>query len=436
MSFRDYLDSFINFEHHLQSATNRDFQLDRMYALLDDLGNPQKQIKTVQIAGSKGKGSTSIFLSEILREAGYRVGLYTSPHLFRVNERIRILSLPRHEQWDDGLISDEEFDRLINQYKVILENYRHTHMYGRLTYYEVITALMFCWFRDQKVDIAVLETGLGGRYDATNTAESMVCGITPISLEHTNILGTTIEEISTEKSRIIKHGVKSVVVGGQKPEALQVLKNRAEKCGAEFIVVGQDLEAAPVTGGVALIGNHQFQNAAMAAEIANCLEHHGFSIEIDHVDRGFMHARWPGRFEVLRKSIEGDETRDERIIVLDCAHNKESMQILKETLEQEFFGKNFVTILGVSSDKDVNAVLKIAESFSKNIIYAKANHPRAYDFNQSSGGQNLSSNSVRDALRNAKMFIDHNSVIVVTGSIFVVAEARLLLVKGEKGVSV
>ncbi|MBI4972783.1 MAG: bifunctional folylpolyglutamate synthase/dihydrofolate synthase, partial [Candidatus Omnitrophica bacterium] len=217
-----YLESFINYEKIPAFPYKESLKLERISGFLTALNNPQDDLKSIHTAGTKGKGSTCAFLTYILRQAGYKVGLYTSPHLSDFRERIRILrpntkhQIPRTEF--EGMISQNELTALTERLKPTIENYNRNSKYGPLSFFEVYTALAFIYFKEKKVDFAVLETGLGGRLDATNVVEPLVCASTPISLEHTQKLGNTLREIAAEKAGIIKGHQVIVISAPQKKE--------------------------------------------------------------------------------------------------------------------------------------------------------------------------------------------------------------------------
>ena len=204
-----YLNSFINYENKNTYSYRKSFKLERIQDFLELIGNPQEALQCLHIAGTKGKGSVCIFIASILREAGYSVGLYTSPHLMDVRERIRVLRKTKDERRKtkdefEGMISKKEITHLVERVKPLIEKYQRVSKYGDLTFFEVYTALAFMYFKEQRVDYAVLETGLGGRLDATNVVDPLVCGITPISYDHMDLLGKSLAKIAKEKAGIIK----------------------------------------------------------------------------------------------------------------------------------------------------------------------------------------------------------------------------------------
>jgi dihydrofolate synthase/folylpolyglutamate synthase len=241
-----YLDSFINYEKLAVYPYKEFFKLERIRNFLDIIGNPQGALKCVHIAGTKGKGSTCAFISYILKEAGYKTGLYTSPHLSDFRERVRILQPYRQgeekaaEKGFEGMIPQEDLIRLMEYLRPQIEEYNKDSQLGALSFFEAYTALAFIYFKEQEVDLVVLETGLGGRLDATNTVDSLVCAITPISYEHTQKLGNTLREIAYEKAGIIKSS-SPVISAPQEEEAGIVIRNKCQEYGAKLYVVGSQI---------------------------------------------------------------------------------------------------------------------------------------------------------------------------------------------------
>ena len=243
MQYERYLNSFINFESNLHQASSHAFNLDRVRRLFKNLGDPQKNLKFIHVAGTKGKGSTCVFIAHILQAAGYRVGLYTSPHLYKINERIRVLAPGSQNISRDfsGSITDGEFNALIKALKPKLEKARRDPLSGNLTYFEVLTGLALYYFAKKKTDIVVLEAGLGGRLDATNAVEAIVDVITPISFDHTHLLGNTLDKIAREKAAIIKNRGSRVVIGKQHDKAMRVILKQCRDFAIRPVLVGRDV---------------------------------------------------------------------------------------------------------------------------------------------------------------------------------------------------
>ncbi len=407
-----YLNSFVNFESKLDKMHAVDFNLDRIRELLDLAGDPAKHLKIIHVAGTKGKGSTCAFLASILHQAGYKVGLYTSPHLHRVNERIRVLD----HRPGDGCISDEELAVVLTRLRPLaaaVQNEGHI-----ITYFEILTVAALLFFAGQKVDMVILETGLGGRLDATNAAPSLIAVITPISLDHVGILGPTLEKIAVEKAGIIKNSLQKVVIAPQDKEAMDVLLGRCREFGIQPHVVSLQGHENLKTG---LKGRHQKLNAATALAALNILSGMGFEISAAAIAEGLKKVFWPGRFELLASRPD---------VIADGAHNKASASALVETLKEEYPGRRVVLILGVSKDKDVEGICAQLNSVAAEIILTKAVHSRAYSFVKAEGEKYFKGKpceligNLPQALEKALRMAGPEDVIVVTGSLFIVAEAR------------
>ncbi len=431
----EYLDSFVNYEKEIAKSYPEAFKLDRMRQLMKDLGNPQKAYECLLIAGSKGKGSTAVFLSSILRMDNYRVGLYSSPHLLDVRERIQINGL-----W----MSESRFIEEIAQIQKVLDTYSWRK--NPPTYFEVLTAVAFSHFKHLKVQMAVLEIGLGGLYDSTNIAEAKVCGITPISLEHTDKLGKTISKIAVQKCGIIK-GREIVVSSVQASEAAAVIEAAASERDAELVRVGKEIKinernhtedaqhfdvrtpwGAYYDLETKLRGRHQLDNAAQAVGMAKAFEKKTrYTVSDEAVKQGVADARWPGRLEKA-----GDRPR----IVLDGAHNKDSVLKMIDGLKRHFRYSDLVVVFGSMADKDVEGMIAELKNEATSMVVTKASHPRALDpariagMLDSWGNEVFLEPDVERAISKAKSLADAEDLILVTGSLYLVGEARRYLFGG------
>lgn len=365
----DYLYSFVDYSLKKASELARaDFNLERMFALLEELGNPHRAYPVIHVAGTKGKGSTCALAAAALTAGGFRTGLYTSPHLQDFVERIQV---------DDRPVSHAGLVDLVEQVRPAVARIPH------LTTFEITTALAFLYFAQQKVDAAVIEVGLGGRLDATNVVVPRVSVITSLSYDHMAVLGNTLTLIAGEKAGIIKPGV-PVVSAPQEAEALAVIERTAQERGCPLTLVGRDvffeagehsLDGQSFTlseaGGrraafrIPLLGRHQVVNAATAWA---ALRASGLALDEDAIRRGFAAVRWPARFQVVRR---------EPPVVLDSAHNADSFEKLAQTLDDYFPDRPVTLIFGSSEDKDLAGMLHALGRRLRQVIATRADHPRA-----------------------------------------------------------
>ena len=424
----DYLYSFVDFS--MQKAVTYSparFKLERMQALVTSLGNPQQAYPSIHVAGTKGKGSVCILCASALHEAGYKVGLYTSPHLYDYAERIQI---------NGEFIPHADLAEMVEEIKT------HVAAIPELTTFEITTGLAFMYFAKQKVDAAIIEVGLGGRLDATNVVQPIVCVITSISYDHTLLLGNTLTQIAGEKAGIIKPGL-PVVTSPQDEEALQMIEQVAHERGSSLIQVGRDilyegishsLEGQsirvwspdenpdnPLILSIPLLGANQAANAVTAYAALEIFNHKGLNINQDAIRHGFSKAFWPGRFEIVQQSPP---------VILDCAHNRDSAQKLRLTINEYFPGKSAILVFGASEDKDIQGMFMELMPLVKELIAVKSFHPRAIEpdklieMAKSFGYPVAIVEDIPVAVEKALKLVGEDGLVLVTGSIFVVAEAR------------
>jgi len=423
-----YLMSFADFERTGQFTARPDLAPTK--ALLRALGDPQRGPLTVHIAGSKGKGSTAAMLASILREAGLRTGLYTSPHLHTFCERIRL---------DGEPISQEAFARHVEALAPAVDEARARHPERRLVTFDLLTALGFRAFREEGVDAQVIETGLGGRLDSTNVLdEKAVCVITPISLEHTAILGDTIAKIAREKAGIITPAA-VVVMGLQRESAAAVIRQTCAERGASLVEAaqacamtrtghsseGQDFRLRTPAGTydlhLPLLGRHQLENAATAVLAAEALARQGVELSEVACRRGLEGVRWPGRLEIVRRRP---------LVVLDGAHNGQSARRLREALEEDLDIGRAILVMGYSGDKDATALAREMEPVAARVIATRSRSPRAAPPQEVAaafaehGIAASCEESVAVAMDAALAQAEPGDAICVFGSLFVAAEAR------------
>jgi dihydrofolate synthase/folylpolyglutamate synthase len=424
----DYLYSYVDFS--MQKAITYSparFKLERMQELVTSLDNPQQAYPIIHVAGTKGKGSVCVLCANALHEAGYKVGLYTSPHLDDYAERIQI---------DGEFISHGELAELVNEINP------HVAAIPELTTFEITTALAFLYFAKQKVDAAVVEVGLGGRLDATNVVVPLESVITSISFDHTLLLGNTLTQIAGEKAGIIKPGI-PVVTSPQEEESRLVIERIAQERSSPLLQVGRDILyeeisnslkgqtirvwsptgnlSTPIIFSIPLLGSHQMENAATAYAALEILSQQGIQITKDAIKRGFAKVFWPGRFEIVQYSPP---------VILDCAHNRDSAKKLCLTLKQYYPNKPVILVFGASEDKDIQGMLFELMPLVKELIAVKSFHPRAIDpdklveMAQTYRHPIDCVEHIPEALEKALHLVSEDGVVLVTGSIFVVAEAR------------
>ncbi|MBI3990547.1 MAG: bifunctional folylpolyglutamate synthase/dihydrofolate synthase [Candidatus Omnitrophica bacterium] len=432
-----YLESFINYEKIPDYPYKESIKLERIKNFLATIDNPQDSLRCLHIAGTKGKGSTCVFIAYILREAGYRAGLYTSPHLADFRERIRILtpgSKPQIQNPDfEGMISEEELVCLVKQLRSAIERFNQDSEYGPLSFFELYTSLAFVYFKEKKVDFVVLETGLGGRLDGTNVVDPLVAAITPISYEHTQKLGNTLREIATEKAGIIKKKGLVVISAPQEKEAMQVIRKRVGEIGAKLYGVGTDIIYRKTSEGfdikgllgnypdlkIRLLGDHQLTNAAVAVGAIEALGAHNIQVGINAIKDGLYYTLWPGRCEIVSCNP---------LIVLDGAQNIASMGALKGAVKEEFKYKRLILVLGISSDKDIKGICNEIYDLADEFILTKANNPRATEpktlAHYFSGKEVYTTDNVKEARELACSHAKKEDLILACGSLFVVGEFR------------
>jgi len=421
----DYLYSFVDYSLKKASELARaDFNLARMFALMEALGNPQNRYPILHVAGTKGKGSVSALSASVLQAAGYRTGLYTSPHLQDYAERIQINAVP---------VSHPRLVELVEMVKPVVAKI------PQLTTFEITTALAFLYFAQEEVDAAVVEVGLGGRLDATNVVTPRTAVITSLSYDHMAVLGNTLTQIAGEKAGIIKPGV-PVISAPQQDEALAVILRVAEEKNAPLTLVGRDVlfaagnhsldgqtfqvwttGATPLNLQIPLLGAYQVENAAVAFAALQSLRQQGIWLEDIDIQNGFARVKWPGRFELLRRQPP---------LVLDSAHNLDSAHKLRQALDDYLPDWPVILIFGSSEDKDVPGMLQAWAPRLEYLIATRADHPRALEPEKllelaaQVGVPAEPLEPVDAALRRALELAGDRALVLSAGSVFVTAEVR------------
>ena len=413
-------------------ATAAKFNLENITVLMERLGRPDRTYPIVHIAGTNGKGSTAAFLESILRAAGFRTGLNTSPHLERINERIRI---------NGEEVSDQIFAETFTRVQEVIEELLAA---GRLeahpTYFECVTALAFEVFARERVEFAVVEVGLGGRLDATNIVRPQVSVITRIDFDHENYLGHSLEEIAREKVGIVKAGV-PVATAPQLPEVREVLRGKARELDATIVDTGEDfdLEREIAEAGCAralararargeavrlapgLPGRFQLENALNAAATARLLQARGYRITNQNIEQGIRSTEWPGRLERLQAGPD---------VYLDGAHNPGAARELAQFLEENFARRRVYLIFGAMRDKSVDEVTGILFPLASEVIFTQPGTPRAVSANQLAdlAGHHAARYTVirdaEEALESALAKARSDDAVFVTGSLYLVGQLR------------
>jgi len=433
MSYESAVHALYELGHELARTPSHKFDLAHMRVLLSELGNPQTKFRSVLVAGTNGKGSTAATLASILRAAGHKTALYTSPHLVVINERIRV---------NGELIGDLAFSALHERVETAAEKLTaNGDLPWHPSFFEMLTAMAFLHFADTKVDVAVLEVGMGGRLDATNVVEPTVAVITDIDLDHQKFLGNTIAEIAAEKAGIIHPGGLLVTLP-QHPHANEVIGRAVIDRGARAISAAQYLPSLSpkddwggknvyplrvmeqqITVNSPLVGRHQLRNIALAIAAAEQLSEAGIQITAADIERGIRETEWPGRFQVIPPT----QARPE--IVLDVAHNPAGAWALRSALSDRYEGRTITLLFSVLRDKAVEDVTKILFPLADRVIVTNVNNPRSAtpdeiaEAGRQSGTNITKVDSVSKAIEAAIQTTPSDGLLVITGSIYLVGEA-------------
>ncbi len=444
MSYQRTVEQLYALGHELASTPSHKFDLAYMREMLDALGHPERRFASVLIAGTNGKGSTAATLAAILQAAGYRTALYSSPHLVSINERIRV---------NGEAISNVEFGAIHERVEQAAQQLLDA---GKLpwhpSFFEMLTAMAFEYFASIGVDIAVLEVGMGGRLDATNVVDPVISVIADISLDHQKYLGETIGEIAGEKAGIIrKHGV--VVTLPQHPQANDVLGHVMQDREARAVSAAKHVP--PMSPGAAallagrmppvagrnryplsvmeeeiaidspLVGRHQLRNIALAITTAEELAHFGFKVTPQQIEQGIRQTHWPGRFQVLPPS----DATHHREMVLDVAHNPAGAWALRSALSENFPDRKLTLVFAAMRDKAVQEIADILFPVAEQVVVTQVDNPRSSTVEElrqagtRTGALLYAEAAVSQALARAREVSEPDSLIVVTGSIFLVGEA-------------
>ncbi len=444
MSYQSTVEQLYALGHELASTPMHKFDLAYVREMLEALGHPERRFASVLIAGTNGKGSTAATLASILRTAGYRTALYSSPHLIRINERIRV---------NGEAISDPEFGEMHNRVeRTAQELMRSGKLPWHPSFFEMLTVMAFEYFASVGVEIAVLEVGMGGRLDATNVVEPLISVIADIALDHQKYLGNTIAEIAREKAGIIRpNGI--VVTLPQHPQANDVIghaileKNARGVSAVKYVppvspgaetYLGGRFQTLPgrsryplmvmneeIAVDSPLAGRHQLRNLALAITTAEELAQFGFKVTPKQIEKGIQETHWPGRFQVLPPSA----ATYEREMVLDVAHNPAGAWALRSALSENFSGRELTLVFAAMRDKAIQEMAEILSPIAEQVVLTKVNNPRGATTNEllqaasRTGATLYEEQNVSAALIRARDLSQPQGLIVITGSIFLVGEA-------------
>lgn len=401
----------------------------RMEWFMEKLGHPENKLQAIHIAGTNGKGSTLSFLRQMLQEHGYSVGTFTSPYIVRFNERISVNGVP---------LEDDYWIELVEKVKPLAEELEQTAL-GTPTEFEVITAMAFKYFADNPVDFVIFETGLGGRFDSTNIVKPKLSIITNIGMDHTSILGDTLEEIAFEKAGIIKKGV-PVISGVTQPDALAVIKAKAEEQAASLYQLGEQFfaldeqsdddkketfslkfqEQAWCHLDVVMKGKHQISNASLAIMGLKLLEEQSL-LQFDNqkMRSGLINTFWPGRFEVVSR---------DPLVIIDGAHNNEGMEALLKTLQTSYRNKTKHLIFTALQDKPVGTMIKDFATVFETVTFTSFDFPRASKaeslYDQSNHPNKFWEQSWQTAIRMKLADLTDDNMLIITGSLYFISEVR------------
>ncbi len=404
------------------------FGLDQVERILHAIGDPHRDIQAIHIGGTNGKGSTAAMMSSILQKEGYRVGLYTSPHLIRFTERIKV----------NGKEIEEEEVAALTEW--MIKEIREAGIVPPFTFFDFTTSMALHYFKQRMVDLAVLEVGLGGRLDSTNVVDPLISVITNVAKDHEEHLGKSILKIAGEKAGIIKRG-RPLVTADTHPAVLRLFSKRCREKGSPFYRVGKDFWYERAEDGdfnyeglnrklwsvhLNLKGSHQVINAATAIGVMEVLEELGYRVSTDAIIDGLREVEWPGRLEVVSSSPR---------VILDGAHNPAGALVLKESLEKEFQFQHLVLLIGIMRDKDIPSILKLLAPLADHLILTRPHMDRAAPpllLKKILGWNGKKAEVVEDlneAIERGLSLVGKEDLLCITGSLYTVGEAKAYFVR-------
>jgi len=410
--------------------------LKHIHHLLGLIGYPQDRFKSIHVAGTNGKGSTTAMVASILEADGYKVGMFTSPHLSSFTERIVV---------DGQKIPVEEVVRIVDEIKLFVDQMARDHELRHPTFFEVVTAMGLKYFAEQDVDFAVLEAGMGGKLDATNVVHSLVSVITNVSLEHTKVLGKNLLEIAEKKAGIIKEGG-VLITATEDDDVFSLFRKVCERTGSRIFRVGRDIWFRKLSSSlegqsfqlnglsyifdelfIPLLGDHQLFNAASAVGAIEALNFHEITVSREAIVEGLKGAKWPGRLEIVQRCP---------LVVLDCAKDVEAIRAVKEALLKEFIYNRLIVVVSISSDKNIPAMIeklaRVADLFviTSHGVMGRAATPSciAKEVEKHSKPYEIVAD-VKDAVKRAMELAKEDDMVIAVGSVFLIGEARELWFK-------
>ncbi len=413
--------------------------LENIFYLLSLLGNPQEKLKIIHIAGTNGKGSTAVIISSILQAAGFKVGLYTSPHLVDFNERMKI---------NGKNISSSKVVELLERIKPFIKKTAKAKDCRHPTFFEVITAMAFLYFYEEKVDFLVLEVGLGGRLDATNVCNPLLSVITRIDYDHMDKLGNSLKEIAREKGGIIKSG-KVVISSKQYKTVKNELRKIAKEKETEIFFIDEKINIRLIKADIngisfnlkglygefknlflSLIGKHQLENAATAIGVIETLKINGFKITTHAIREGLKRVKWEGRLEIIQ---------EKPLIIMDGAHNPNGIKKIKKALKEIFSYQRLILILAIFSDKDYSKIIQIISPIANLLITSQSKNPRATpsEIIAQEAKRFINQDRIKitktipQAIKYALKIAHQDDLICLTGSLYTVGEARKYFIENQ-----
>ena len=402
--------------------------LDRIKMLLERLGNPEKDLRCIHVAGTNGKGTVCSFLASVLKESGYKTGLYTSPYIVDFRERIRV---------DGEMISENDLEEVTETVKTEIERLRDENII--ITEFEAVTAAAFLYYKNSGCDFVVLETGLGGRFDATNVIERPLASvIVSISLDHVNILGNTISDIAYEKCGIIKNGCPVVTNSAQNPDALLMIKAQSEQKSSalhiaeidEIKVVDESIKGSEIVYSgrnvfVPFPGKHQRENCITALTVIDLMKEKGIVIPENAICEGIRKTRNPARCEVVS---------EKPLVILDGCHNEDSARALCSVMERHLKGKKITAVMGMMADKDIDKVLSMMTPYFDKVYTVTPSNPRAMDKDElcekikTHGTEAVSYELDKESLYKLIESLNEEEVLIVCGSLYLCSDVYNLIV--------